>query len=199
MLATVIDHIVMPKVRDFEEDVGKAGERAFKNKILKLDEMAQQTIYITTLQLKGYFSLLQDVTGLYSEIHRKYILRGVELCSILSKNAANSNLVAANQEALAEYSEKSAVEVNKIVKAKQDEILRDLRARAKQAAEETSAIAAAIVSANLAVDGTARSAIEAGKQATGKQAEAVLDAAGDPLTQSKENCRRECLVIARML
>ena len=35
MLQTIIDHIIMPKVKDFEQDLSKAGDRAYKNKILK--------------------------------------------------------------------------------------------------------------------------------------------------------------------
>lgn len=186
MLSTVIDYIVMPKVRDFEEDMRKAGDRGFRNGFLKFDDMAQQTIYMTTLQLRGYFSLLQDIAGMYTEVHHKYILPGVNMCTTLSGKASTGNATAADQQALADYSEKSAIEVNKLVKAKQEEILNGLRARAKKAAEESSAIAAILTASNVPIDNTAKLAIEAGKQATTKQAEAVMNAAGDPFHQSKE-------------
>ena len=185
MLQTVIEHIIMPKVKDFEQDLSKAGDRAFKNKIIKLDQLAQQTIYMTTLQLKGYFSMLQDIAAICTEVHRKYILRGMELCSNLSKNAAVGNASKAEQDALADYSEQSAVAVQSLVKTKQDEMLSGLKARAKKAAEEASDIARVLASANMVVDDTTRSAIEAGKKAGGEQANKVLNAAGEPLTQSK--------------
>ena len=47
----------------------------------------------------------------------------------------------AEQQALADYTEKSAAAVQSLVKAKQDEMLSGLKARAKKAAEEASHIA----------------------------------------------------------
>ncbi|KAL2126681.1 hypothetical protein VTI74DRAFT_422 [Chaetomium olivicolor] len=164
MLHTIIENIVMPRAQIFERELGKAGLRATKSGVLRVDDISKQAIYTSTLQLKAYFSLLQDISQMYSLVHRDHIVGGVELCFKLSKGTTSNNPMPELQEELARYTDNAAKKVAAMVKEKQDEIRNTLRARARRAVEETRMIEAEIAKFGVAIDHSAKKAIEAGAQ-----------------------------------
>lgn len=163
MLTTVIDVLVMPRAQTFERDLDKIAKRALRSGVLRADEVDKQAIYVSTLQLKAYFSLLQDIATMYSVVHREHIVGGVELCYELSKGASRNDSMPDLQDKLAKYTDNAAAKVAALVSAKQNEMLRTLRARADRAREETAQIEAEMARFGVApVDQNARRAIESG-------------------------------------
>ncbi|KAF2820602.1 hypothetical protein CC86DRAFT_428357 [Ophiobolus disseminans] len=53
MLSTVIDEVLMPRADSFNKEMDKVGRCATRNGSIQVDEMAKQTIYTATLQLKA--------------------------------------------------------------------------------------------------------------------------------------------------
>ncbi|KAK4035464.1 hypothetical protein C8A01DRAFT_38092 [Parachaetomium inaequale] len=175
MLTTVIDVLVMPRANDFEKLLGKTAKRTLRSGVLRADEVDKTAIYTSTLQLKAYFSLLQDIATMYSIVHRDHIIGGVELCYELSKGTSRNDGMPELQEKLAKYTDNASKKVAAIVSAKQQEILRTLRARAKRAHEETCQIEAVIAEYKVTVvDVSATRAIEAGAQEQRAAAEVLL-------------------------
>jgi hypothetical protein len=115
MLTTVIDNIVLVRADTFTKEMGKAGRRAFAGGALKIDDIAKQTIYTASLQLKAYFSLLADISLMYSQVDRGYIVPGMQLCMKLSKGAAGNELMPALAEQLGQFSQDSANKVAELV------------------------------------------------------------------------------------
>jgi hypothetical protein len=176
MLTTVIDVLVMPRAEIFAQATDKMARRGMHSGVLPDDDVNKQAIYTSTLQLKAYFSLLQDIATMYSLVHRDHIVGGVELCYELSKVRADDDRVAELQEKLAQYTNNAAAKVAALVSAKQQDILRTLRARASRARDETAQIEAAMARFHIApVDQTARLAIENGAQEQKAAARELLD------------------------
>ncbi|KAK3291493.1 uncharacterized protein B0H64DRAFT_469224 [Chaetomium fimeti] len=163
MLTTVIDVLVMPRAQLFERDIGKIARRGMRSGVLPAVDPDKQTIYASTLQLKAYFSLLQDIATMYSLVHRDHIIGGVELCYELSKGTSRNDGMPELQERLAKYTENAAAKVAALVSAKQQEMLRTLRTRASRARDETAQLEAEMSRFGVApVDQAARKAIAAG-------------------------------------
>jgi hypothetical protein len=174
-LDTFIQHIVMSRVGDFENELGKAGQRAVASGVLRIADLTKQAIYTYTLQLKGYFSLLNDIAQMYSEVHRGHIHKGVELCYKLSKGIAANNPMPEAQEELAQYTESAAKQVAQIVNKKKDEILNTLRARARRAEEDTRLIEEEVKKYGVAIDQSTKKAIETGAQQQQAAAQKLLE------------------------
>ncbi|KAH6623346.1 hypothetical protein F5144DRAFT_497538 [Chaetomium tenue] len=162
-LTTLIDVLVMPRAKLFERDVGKIGRRGMLAGVLRVEDVDKQAIYAATLQLKAYFSLLQDIATMYTLVHRDHIVGGVELCYELSKGVSRNDGMPDQQEKLAKYTENASAKVAALVAAKQQEILKTLRARANRARDETAQIEAEMARFKVApVDDAAKLAIENG-------------------------------------
>ncbi|KAL8907064.1 MAG: hypothetical protein Q9171_006011 [Xanthocarpia ochracea] len=174
VLTTVIDNIILVRAEEFKESLAKAGRRSLNNGFLKIDDLEKQTIYIATLQIKAYFSLLMDISSMYTSIDRSHITKGVDLCSKLSKSAASKETSRAIQDELSTYSESAAKEVAKIVSTKQQEILEDLKARAQRAAATTQLLEDTLAQQGLPIDQSAKEAIEQGGQAVKEEAKAII-------------------------
>jgi hypothetical protein len=114
MLNTVIDNIVLVRADTFIKEMGKAGRRALASGALKIDDIAKQTIYTATLQ-KACFSLLADISLMYSQVDRGYIVPGMQVCMKLSKGAAGNELMPALAEQLGQFSQDSAKKVAELV------------------------------------------------------------------------------------
>ncbi|KAI0206632.1 hypothetical protein F4808DRAFT_466642 [Astrocystis sublimbata] len=174
MLSTVIDHIVIPRAETFVREMGKAGRRALANGAIKVDDIAKQTIYTSTLQLKGYFSLLKDISSMYSMVHRDYIAHGVNLCTKLSKGAASNDPMYALQDELSTYTADSAKAVAKLVDDKQKEILKGLRERARLAVANTQLIENTVAKRGVVVDKADKDAVLEGAKQQQADAAALL-------------------------
>ncbi|EAQ83537.1 hypothetical protein CHGG_09941 [Chaetomium globosum CBS 148.51] len=157
-LTTLIDVLVMPRAKLFERDVGKIGRRGMLAGVLRVEDVDKQAIYASTLQLKAYFSLLEDIATMYTIVHREHIVGGVELCYELSKGVTRNDGMPEQQEKLTKYTENASALVAALVADKQREILRTLRAR-----DETAQIEAEMARFKIApVDDAAKLAIENG-------------------------------------
>jgi hypothetical protein len=176
MLTTVIDNIVLVRCDTFKEEMDKGARRALANGLLKFSDLSKQTIYTSTLQVKAYFSLLQDIAAMYTRIHRGYIVGGVELCAELSKYAASHEPMDEVQARLTKFTENSSKEVADIVKSEQEKMLNGLRERSRKAAETTKLLESAIAEHGVKADTSAKQAIQAGGEVGKREAKAILDA-----------------------
>ncbi|KAJ5614566.1 hypothetical protein N7528_008220 [Penicillium herquei] len=174
MLTTVIDHVVIPRAQTFVKEMSKAGTRANERGMVKVDDIAKQTIYTSTLQVKAYFSLLQDISGMYSQVDREYIKYGIELCTRLGMKAASNDEMSGMQEELKKYSEASAKKVAELVDNKQKEILKGLRARANQAMESTQILEDTIQARGIVISEDSRNAIKAGADVVKAEAKEMI-------------------------
>lgn len=175
LLTTVIDVLVMPRANDFEKALDKTAKRTLRSGVLLVDDINKQGIYTSTLQLKAYFSLLQDISQMYSIVHRDHIVGGVELCYELSKGTSRNDGMPDLQAKLAAYTENASKKVAAMVSAKQQEMLRTLRERARRAEAETRQIEAEMRQLGVqALDASAKRAIELGAQNQQQQATEVL-------------------------
>ncbi|KAH6613654.1 hypothetical protein B0J18DRAFT_469994 [Chaetomium sp. MPI-SDFR-AT-0129] len=174
-LTTVIDVLVMPRADDFEKALDKTAKRALRSGVLRVDDINKQGIYTSTLQLKAYFSLLQDIADMYCDVHRDHIVGGVELCYEMSKNTARNDGMPDLQAKLATYTDNASKKVAAIVSAKQQEMLRTLRERARRAEAQTKQIEEEMRQRGVqALDASARRAIESGAQSQQQQAAVLL-------------------------
>ncbi|QYT01020.1 hypothetical protein H0G86_008076 [Trichoderma simmonsii] len=175
MLANVIDHIVLPRAETFTREMTKVGRRAQRDGAINADDITKQTIYTSTLQIKGYFSVLQDVSEMYTLVHRKYINEGVDLCYQLSKGTASNDPMFALQERLASYSDKSAQEISTLASNKQAEVLRSLKDRARKALEHTQLIENEVTKRGIAVEESDKLAIKEGGEEHNTEAKSIVD------------------------
>ena len=115
MLTTVIDEIVLPQAQRFERDMKKVGKYATADKYIDVDAVTKQTIYVSTLQLKAYFSLLEDIAEMYTQVDKNYIRRGMDLCDQLSAGSASKTPISTLSQQLSNYSSESANAVAEMV------------------------------------------------------------------------------------
>ncbi|PNP57807.1 hypothetical protein THARTR1_01965 [Trichoderma harzianum] len=171
MLANVIDHIVLPRAETFTRAMTKVGRRALRDGAINADDITKQTIYTSTLQIKGYFSVLQDISAMYTLVHQRYINEGVDLCYRLSKGTASNDPMSELQETLASYSDKSAHEIAALASDKQAEVLQSLKDRARKALEHTQLIENEVAKRGIAVEDSAKLAIKEGGEQYSADAE----------------------------
>ncbi|KAK0659493.1 hypothetical protein QBC41DRAFT_331449 [Cercophora samala] len=176
MLSTVIDEIILVRAADFTTEMNKTGRRAKVNGHLKVDDLSKQTIYTATLQLKGYFSVLQDISSMYNQVDKPYVRDGLDLCSELSKGAAHGSGTVEMQNRLTKYMEESGAAVASIVRDKQEETTRGLRKRIDQAAKTALEMETAISSHGVVVDQGAKLAIQAGAETVKENAKKQIEA-----------------------
>ncbi|KAJ5765758.1 hypothetical protein N7520_005317 [Penicillium odoratum] len=175
MLTTVIDHVMLPRAQSFVKGMSKAGERANERGLVNVDDISKQIIYTSTLQVKAYFSLLEDISGMYSQVDRHYIADGVNLCYKLSESAASNEPMEEFQAELKKYSEDSSKKVAQIVDEKQKEILNGLRARAEKALQSTLILEDTIKQRGIIISDESKSAIRAGAEAAKAKAKELLN------------------------
>ena len=115
MLTTVIDEIVLPQARRFDRDMRKVGKYATADKFINVDDVTKQTIYVSTLQLKAYFSLLEDIAVMYMEVDKDYIRHGMDLCDQLAAGSSSKTPIAKLSQQLSDYSSDSAKAVAEMI------------------------------------------------------------------------------------
>jgi hypothetical protein len=175
MLANVIDNIVVPRAETFTNEMSKTGRRARRDGAINADDITKQTIYTSTLQVKGYFSVLQDISGMYTRVHQQYIIEGVDLCYSLSKGTASNDPMFELQEQLASYSDRSAREIAALASDKQAEVLRSLKDRARKALEHTQLIENEVAKRGIEVEQSAKTAIKEGGEEYNADAKSIVD------------------------
>ncbi|EME43108.1 hypothetical protein DOTSEDRAFT_72478 [Dothistroma septosporum NZE10] len=164
MLTTVIDNIVLPTAKRFQRDMTRVGERSARDKYISVDDTMKQTIYISTLQLKAYFSLLEDIAGMYTEVDTKYIAHGMDLCTKLSAGSDSKGPMAALAAELSTYTSDASRDVAAMVNARQQEMLKGLRERATAAAATSQVLEDTVRKTGATLDTSAKQAIDQGKQ-----------------------------------
>ncbi|KAH0524985.1 hypothetical protein TsFJ059_007417 [Trichoderma semiorbis] len=153
----------------------KVGRRAQRDGAINADDITKQTIYTSTLQIKGYFSVLQDVSEMYTLVHRKYINEGVDLCYQLSKGTASNDPMFTLRERLASYSDKLAREISTLAFNKQVEVLRSLKDRARKALEHTQLIENEVTKRGIVVEESDKLAIKEGGEEYNTEAKSIVD------------------------
>ncbi|MCJ1447732.1 MAG: hypothetical protein MMC23_008243 [Stictis urceolatum] len=143
MLTTVIDTIFIPRANDFTQATGKAGKRALTNRALK-------------------FSLLADISTMYSQIHMQYIMQGIDLCAMISKGTASHDPMLALQAHLADYTRDSGKKVAELVKED------------------------AVTARGITLNTSAKAAIEQGAAQRTEDAKAIVDSTVSETVKSSE-------------
>lgn len=112
-LQLLISEYIQPKVDRFKVSMQETGDRSFKNGYLTIDDITMQTLYMVTLQMKAYFSLLYDIADMYNGVHRGYIVRGLELMGDLAKISSDNSVAQAK---LVKYTAESSKAIAALVK-----------------------------------------------------------------------------------
>ena len=195
MLTTVIDEVVLPQAERFTRDLKKVGKHAERDKFISVDDVAKQTIYLSTLQMKAYFSLLEDISGMYTEIDKSYIGPGMELCDRLSAGSASTTPIEQLSQQLYKYSQDSAKAVAALVsnvsspslwslcsglslmesEQRQQEVLKGLKDRAKKAAETSEVIENTVRAKGLPIDETSKDAIDKGTEEAKQETQTMVN------------------------
>ncbi|VUC22508.1 unnamed protein product [Clonostachys rosea] len=174
LLTSLIEDIILKKTDVLAEEMGVVAERSYKKKALSMSDVVSQTIYTSTLQSKAYFSMLYDIAFMYVEIDRDHIVPGLDMCNDFSGALAKGTPLAQLQETLRKYNESSGKALQALIKNKQEEIMNGLKDRARAAAESSKAIEATLNKRGIAIDTSAKKAIESGADAARESAQAVL-------------------------
>ncbi|CAG9981751.1 unnamed protein product [Clonostachys byssicola] len=174
LLTSLIEDIILKKTDVLAEEMGVVAERSYKKKALSMSDVVSQTIYTSTLQSKAYFSMLYDIAFMYVEIDRDHIVPGLDMCNDFSGALAKGTPLAQLQETLRKYNESSGKALQALIKNKQEKIMNGLKDRARAAAESSKAIEATLNKRGIAIDTSAKKAIESGADAAKESAQAVL-------------------------
>ncbi|KAH6868863.1 hypothetical protein B0T10DRAFT_467588 [Thelonectria olida] len=187
MLTTVIDNSIMVRANDFTKKLDKAGRRALANGMPRVHELAKATIYTSTLQLKGYLSLLHDISAMYTIVDKPCVRNDLDLCGQLSKGATSGNASAAMQEKMQKHMDETGQVIKDLVAKKQKEILDGLKDRVKKAAETTQLVEETIQKSGVALAQDAKASIEAGTKAAKMEAKKEIDARHSETVLASEN------------
>ncbi|KAI3539322.1 hypothetical protein CSPX01_08985 [Colletotrichum filicis] len=136
-LSTMVKVIIETKVKNFDTDVTAIGQEASQRGILKLNDLDIETIYISTLQIKAYFDLLQMICQMYTNVHAKYVNPGLDLLTELSKVTKTAKEIAPKRDQLNNFTDAANKAINELVAQKQQEISDGLQSRIDAIAEQT--------------------------------------------------------------
>lgn len=114
-LSTMVKVIIDTKVKNFDVDATAIGQEAAQRGILKLNNLDIETIYISTLQIKAYFDLLQMICQMYTNVHAQYINPGLDLLTDLSKVTKTAEEIGPKRDALNAFTDKAHKAINQIV------------------------------------------------------------------------------------
>ncbi|KAK1457327.1 hypothetical protein CCUS01_01795 [Colletotrichum cuscutae] len=133
-LSTMVKVIIETKVKNFDTDVTAIGQEASQRGILKLNDLDIETIYISTLQIKAYFDLLQMICQMYTNVHAKYVNPGLDLLTELSKVTKTAEEIASKRDKLNNFTDAANKAINELVA---QEISDGLQSRIDAIAEQT--------------------------------------------------------------
>ncbi|EXF73968.1 hypothetical protein CFIO01_08850 [Colletotrichum fioriniae PJ7] len=136
-LSTMVKVIIETKVKNFDTDVTAIGQEASQRGILKLNDLDIETIYISTLQIKAYFDLLQMICQMYTNVHAQYVNPGLDLLTELSKVTKTAEEIAPKRDQLNNFTDAANKAINELVAQKQQEISDGLQSRIDAIAEQT--------------------------------------------------------------
>ncbi|KAK1703530.1 hypothetical protein BDP67DRAFT_584570 [Colletotrichum lupini] len=136
-LSTMVKVIIDTKVKNFDTDATAVGEEASQKGMLKLNDLDIETIYMSTLQIKAYFDLLQMTCQMYTNVHTKYVNPGLYLLTELSKVTRTAEEIAPKRDQLNNFTDAANKAINELVAQKQQEISDGLQSRIDAIAEQT--------------------------------------------------------------
>ncbi|KAL0940382.1 uncharacterized protein CTRU02_203145 [Colletotrichum truncatum] len=136
-LSTMVKVIIDTKVKNFDTDATAIGQEASQRGMLKLNNLDIETIYISTLQIKAYFDLLQMICQMYTTVHAKYVNPGLDLLTELSKVTKTAEEIAPKRDQLNNFTDAAQKAINELVAQKQQEISDGLQSRIDAIAEQT--------------------------------------------------------------
>ncbi|KAH7484019.1 hypothetical protein FOMA001_g7375 [Fusarium oxysporum f. sp. matthiolae] len=185
-LSTMVKVIIETKVKNFDTDATAIGQDASQRGLLKLNDLDIETIYISTLQIKAYFDLLQMICQMYTTVHAQYVNPGLDLLTELSKVTKTAEEIAPKRDQLNSFTDAAHKAINELVAQKQQEISDGLQSRIDAIAEQTDMLhkvgvpmpAAGIIQAMRTGGEVIQDAVK-GNLPTGMRVEQNADAASD--------------------
>ncbi|KAM0393078.1 hypothetical protein ACHAPZ_010543 [Fusarium culmorum] len=127
-LSTFVNVIAETKI---DSDFTRSGRG-----LLPPSDLNSETIYITVLQFKGYFDLLQMTCQMYTTVHVQYVSPGFDLLMELSRMARYAEEAGPKREQVNHFTDSAHKAINDIVDRKQQEISEGLRDRIEAVAEQ---------------------------------------------------------------
>ena len=115
ILANLIDSVLLPKCENCLKEFDKPDRGTNRNNSIDVDAIFTQTNYTYLLQLKGYFSLLADFSGMYLEVDRQFLLKGVELFGSVQSYIRSGQQADRMSQELARYTQESAQKTASLV------------------------------------------------------------------------------------
>ena len=114
-LSTMIKVIIDTNVNNFDSDRAVVGQHAANTGLLKLNSLDIETIYISTLQIKAYFDLLQMICQMYTSIHADHINPGLDLLTELSRTRTADD-IGPKRDVLNTLTEEASKAINDLVR-----------------------------------------------------------------------------------
>jgi predicted nucleic acid-binding Zn-ribbon protein len=114
-LSTMVKVLIDTKVKNFDTDATAIGQEASQRGLLKLNDLDIETIYISTLQIKAYFDLLQMICQMYTTVHTQYINTGLDLLTELSKVTKSPEEIAPKRDQLNKFMDAAHQAINELV------------------------------------------------------------------------------------
>ncbi|PTD03277.1 hypothetical protein FCULG_00009117 [Fusarium culmorum] len=127
-LSTFVNVIAETKI---DSDFTRSGRG-----LLPPSDLNSETIYITVLQFKGYFDLLQMTCQMYTTVHVQYVSPGFDLLMELSRMARYAEEAGPKREQVNHFTDSAHKAINDIIDRKQQEISEGLRDRIEAVAEQ---------------------------------------------------------------
>ncbi|KAJ6028830.1 hypothetical protein N7540_004406 [Penicillium herquei] len=135
LVAFVEGKMVKDFISEIERDTGVAETPSIAN--ISFADYQQQAILSAALNLKAYFELFHEIADMYTGVHDKFIMQGLDMVNSLQTeySAGNpdevqkaSTLVIVNErnKEVNDYTQRTLEDVNKTVKKKQDDLLEHL-------------------------------------------------------------------------
>lgn len=114
-LSTMVKVSLDTKVKNFDTDVTAIGQETAQRGLLKLNNLDIETIYISTLQIKAYFDLLQMICQMYTNVHAQWITPGLDLLTELSKVTKSAEEITPKRDKLNDFTGRANKAINDLV------------------------------------------------------------------------------------
>ncbi|KAF0645697.1 hypothetical protein FPSE5266_12198 [Fusarium pseudograminearum] len=128
-LSTFVNVITETKI---DSDFTRSGKG-----LLPPSDLNSETIYVSVMQFKAYFDLLQMTCQMYTTVHVQYVNPGFDLLMELSHMARSAEEAGPKREQVNHFTDSAHKAINEILDRKQQEISEGLRDRIEAIAEQT--------------------------------------------------------------
>ncbi|CEF76004.1 hypothetical protein FGSG_10556 [Fusarium graminearum PH-1] len=128
-LSTFVNAIAETKI---DSDFTRSGRG-----LLPPSDLDSETIYVSVMQFKAYFDLLQMTCQMYTTIHIQYVSPGFDLLMDLSHMARYAEEGGPKREQVNHFTDSVHKAINELIDRKQQEISEGLRDRIEAVVEQT--------------------------------------------------------------